>query len=252
MKKILNIYLFHAISPFKNKWRFFLVAFTFSFTSYAQKANLFIGLSEKIDFISYSTTTLELGSRINFKNSNFDISVGNDFLGNIKRKEVYSLYFQSYQLSLNLHYYFRKDKILQPFVGTRIGTEITTNYRYRYLNDVYFPSSEPPHYYNKDHTQPIYSYSSFFYQKMPLNLSLNLGLSIKVWENLHFTFSMESAMRFMLVKHLNWTKENVQDKSLPTLLKDVPLEQRLNNYFGARVGLNYYFSFKKINHETKL
>lgn len=154
---------------------------------------------------------------------------------------------RSHFVGINLSYRIRESKIIRPFIGFGIITELITNYKNKFLStEDYDPQIIfAPNY------QSTVAINTNLYQSTPLIGSLLLGCNIKIHKELSANISLGYSLKILNSQYaVLYFKHNISNE--PILIEKIGQPYSLAlNYMTIQLGLSYAFDVHKKKPKTK-
>lgn len=202
-----------------------------------------IGFESRYKFEPFGNTNLlsfspEIGCEIN---SSLRLSLGYKHSLNVFGSSFYTRKRPNYQfLLLKTSYLFNKsERRFLPILSIDFGTQIFSNYKYGFL--------DVDRYYSFDALNGTEQYpgtfvkSSNFYYSTPFLGSVNGGISIKLFPDLHLNILAGYSLRVIRFKFL----DNLELENYQSRLESAPTQSKLFHLANIQLSLSYTFPLKK-------
>lgn len=252
----------------------FLFSFLFSLLSFSQeKVQLVTGFSGSFEKEAFSNSAsqlyggigLDAGVRFNRNKGSLDVLLNYQFSSNVtyrfpydsisidnqktehyddegnKIRFPYRSLLRSHFVGMSLKYTFKKErKIVKPFLGIQVLTEVGSNFKNGFLIYGSFIPSQTKTGQQTSGSGDIFLASNFYYST-PLIGSASGGIDIKLSENTSLNIAAGYSYRMMKVKYAEWNEnEDVYEK-----LETISTENVFSHMLDIQLGLTYAISFKK-------
>lgn len=183
---------------------------------------------------SFSTTSIAMGVRLRTKIVDWKIAVENQLL---KMRGKEKITFASYLLGLNFECRFLNDKIIRPLLTLSITSELATNYKGNYLQNLDYT---PIYYDVSTHTTAnLYLGTPFVIHSF---LGFNLNASKKISLNFLIGYGcrvLKSRKAFLIIDPNFSTSKPIKSEITGEIFS-APFHM-----IDLQFGLSYTFSFKK-------
>lgn len=225
----------------------FLLTLFISFCSFCQenKLQVIVGItnvfSREESYNVYLRKGIYTGGRWKLKSGIIGIYGMYQFT-NYNSRPSFNFDFQSHLLGGAVEYrILNANKRISPFISISLLSEISTNYKYKYLNiDHWYPMSEPFETTTSNPTKEYYY--ARFYESIPFYTSFLVGCDVILSKNLGVNLGAGYGLTQMNTKWNYWggakelSKEQIEALSINTDWFDM---------LDIKLGVTYTFSVKK-------
>lgn len=204
----------------------------------------------------FLASNLQVGFQFEMNTGSIKAFGAYQLFGNMS-KEVFEAYtFASQLLGVGFEYQSNNEKIVSLIVGASFMTEIYSNFKNGYMKDGYLvlPHSVKPYAgdYNLTFPSKYTYYGANHYQSTPLNVSLWLGINVKLLKSLDINFSILNDIRIISEKYFKWDMTDKEEEQVNLIGKDInelidnqPSSRTVIDRLGLRVGLSYTLPISK-------
>lgn len=191
---------------------------------------------------------IDIKGGVILKKSNHSISIMGSYNYFFSRdkfiiyQEMYTKKFimQSHFLGLTITNKFRETKIVRPFVSLELSTEISTNYKDKYLN-------APDYYPVPPYLSSIVAFNANvnYYKSTPFIGNLLVGCDFRLYKELSVNTAFGYGLRILKAQYGTlYYHPSVQNKPATETKIGNPYTLGFN-MLTLQLGINYTFSFKK-------
>lgn len=212
-----------------------------------RKISPYIGVAEYQDhlFAQYLSTDLNIGVQFDL-NQGYLVAYGvYQLYGSIKTKTLHGFIFSSHLVGVGGEYCLNKEKRFAFILGLSALTEVGTNFRNGYLLHG-IPSLPKEYSVSSGGYDPIYTYyyGDDFYYSTPLVASIWVGCDFRIAKGFRISLSVENSVRIIKTRHMKWQKADMIIHRMDELIEKQPIETKVMDRIGLRLGLSYAFSLK--------
>lgn len=248
----------------KNTFLSLLILCSIATNSFGQQnRTIHIGVSEglsgmlKADQL-FTSSNLHLGLQFELNNGSVNVFGAYQLFGNMSDDAFEPYTFSSQLLGIGAEFQSNTDKVISLVVGTTVMTEIYSNFKNGYMVDgnLVFPQMVYPYmndiYYASNFQKSYSYYGSYHYQSTPLNISVWLGMNVRLYKSLFVNLSIFNDIRVVSQKYFKWDVTDKEEEQINLIGKDInelidrePISRTVIDRFGLRVGLSYALPISK-------